>query len=143
MRPGGQSPLAGINLFQFTHPGRGATLILTLDDHGCLVSIHAPREGCDRAVSRDPGTQDGFNSRTPGGVRRLFTPANVGKSIVSIHAPREGCDIMIPRNDYDFFQFQFTHPGRGATPTQRIRRQRVKRFNSRTPGGVRLSPFLR
>ena len=34
-------------LFQFTHPGRGATPtigMLRLDD---VVSIHAPREGCD------------------------------------------------------------------------------------------------
>ena len=40
-------PEGGFFLFQFTHPGRGATtdtltIIYTID-----VSIHAPREGCD------------------------------------------------------------------------------------------------
>ena len=34
-------------LFQFTHPGRGATKYLALRILGRLVSIHAPREGCD------------------------------------------------------------------------------------------------
>ena len=33
--------------FQFTHPGRGATLIEALRRAYRLVSIHAPREGCD------------------------------------------------------------------------------------------------
>ena len=35
--------------FQFTHPGRGATPIREYTyDAGDKVSIHAPREGCDR-----------------------------------------------------------------------------------------------
>ena len=54
--------------FQFTHPGRGATVPkgvrLTIPE----VSIHAPREGCDQQK-----------------VHRATCP-------VSIHAPREGCD---------------------------------------------------
>ena len=56
--------------FQSTHPARGAT-------HGHLtvanrsgISIHAPREGCDR---------DRFDHGS--------TPL-----VISIHAPREGCD---------------------------------------------------
>ena len=35
------------------------------------------------------------------------------------------------------FQFQFTHPGRGATVTGYADLPEVLRFNSRTPGGVR------
>ena len=35
-------------------------------------------------------------------------------------------------------RFQFTHPGRGATPTTTSRFIVICRFNSRTPGGVRL-----
>ena len=80
-------------VFQFTHPGRGATERSdTCSDDG-IVSIHAPREGCDGyqlPISPDrrkfqfthPGrgaTEQwqiwaivtlSFNSRTPGGVRQ-------------------------------------------------------------------------
>ena len=81
-----------MNLFQFTHPGRGATSI-------CLSKIFLHLS---------------FNSRTPGGVRRSrsisrivytkfqfthpgrgATPAldiDLVAKDVSIHAPREGCD---------------------------------------------------
>ena len=34
-------------LFQFTHPGRGATSISVPRYEEIAVSIHAPREGCD------------------------------------------------------------------------------------------------
>ena len=40
-------------------------------------------------------------------------------------------------------QFQFTHPGRGATSALIARSICITSFNSRTPGGVRLSPSLR
>ena len=122
--------------FQFTHPGRGATLCLAVCRHHGRVSIHAPREGCDlsqgdhsclngtfqfthpgRGATYTKVTTDlvkSFNSRTPGGVRRLVmlplmpicsfnsrTPGGVRQRLVrpkrtlppvSIHAPREGCD---------------------------------------------------
>ena len=78
--------------FQFTHPGRGATglsLFYELQDD---VSIHAPREGCDRVAERIYSVSSRFNSRTPGGVRlKQMTPLEVQ------------------------LLFQFTHPGRGAT----------------------------
>ena len=57
--------------FQFTHPGRGATIRLLL-----RLALTA----C-------------FNSRTPGGVRRCSALTNCYTKSVSIHAPREGCDI--------------------------------------------------
>ena len=101
-----------------------------------LVSIHAPREGCDKIRLIIRATRFRFNSRTPGGVRRILT-------------------------DFDHLSkaFQFTHPGRGATycagsvlhpfrvsihaPREGcdIRATRFRKagscFNSRTPGGVR------
>ena len=101
--------------FQFTHPGRGATLKSYQDIGNKDVSIHAPREGCDGTIE----------------LRRNDTS-------VSIHAPREGCDRpwphttcttrcfnsrtpggvrLYPDNTFDSSDlFQFTHPGRGATP---------------------------
>ena len=176
------------------------SLLLSLE----LVSIHAPREGCDRhfwifvsSLSMFQFTHPGrgattgsgdplprlpsFNSRTPGGVRQSdhktyyhdhqfqFTHPGRGAtgkdaidgsfSKVSIHAPREGCDHNRVRILTMRPKFQFTHPGRGATRTDTpyIGRRNVSihapregcdliaslpanipsRFNSRTPGGVR------
>jgi len=101
--------------FQFTHPGRGATDTFVPFVRFVVVSIHAPREGCDRSSPPPQGQRPrvsihapregcddswtyggdlrvSFNSRTPGGVRliRLFIKRLA--STVSIHAPREGCD---------------------------------------------------
>ena len=55
--------------FQFTHPGRGATRISAKTILDVLVSIHAPREGCDLFLGWVQRPSRGFNSRTPGGVR--------------------------------------------------------------------------
>ena len=192
-------------MFQFTHPGRGATISVTQRDTEPTVSIHAPREGCDRDLPKSPTSTPSFNSRTPGGVRQKihrhpdkakefqfthpgrgatalaqqieaerkkfqFTHPGRGATImhttlcsssaVSIHAPREGCDlkqgsflveakevsIHAPREGCDKCwqaslerrsRFQFTHPGRGATPPLPYPSLGTPGFNSRTPGGVR------
>ena len=79
-------------LFQFTHPGKGATEGLTSDTRGTAVSIHAPWEGCDCPSA---------------------TPARWAR--VSIHAPWEGCDGSRLSSAKTDSQFQFTHPGKGAT----------------------------
>ena len=63
-----------VETFQFTHPVRGATVCLRLEEEGTRVSIHAPREGCDAAI-----------------LLYFF------ECIVSIHAPREGCDPLKAR----------------------------------------------
>ena len=60
-----------LDMFQFTHPVRGATIVLV---------------ACSWVVSC-------FNSRTPCGVRRLAqTRSWHTNTEVSIHAPRAGCD---------------------------------------------------
>ena len=56
------------------------------------VSIHAPWEGCDFKGMSD----DELNK-------------------VSIHAPWEGCDEVRINVNSAAVQFQFTHPGKGAT----------------------------
>ena len=38
--------------FQFTHPGKGATIIDVKDKEALRVSIHAPWEGCDERCVR-------------------------------------------------------------------------------------------
>ena len=35
-------------IFQSTHPVRGATVVLSASSRVVAISIHAPREGCDR-----------------------------------------------------------------------------------------------
>ena len=79
-------------MFQFTHPGRGATREQATPGAGHPVSIHAPREGCDFDGVRTYEVYD-----------------------VSIHAPWEGCDKSGILNVVASSKFQFTHPGKGAT----------------------------
>ena len=103
-------------VFQFTHPGRGATS--TTEHHrrrsssfnsrtpggvrpirpiseaiSAAVSIHAPREGCDPVDSMMCPNAGSVSIHAPRegcdlGGRRLYHDARV-----SIHAPREGCDL--------------------------------------------------
>ena len=129
-----------LEVFQFTHPVRGATLYFlffrpymagfnsrtpcgvrlecrTLLVNGVVVSIHAPRAGCDHILITSLFHDYCFNSRTPCGVRPSllfevlstlelfqFTHPVRGATVlttnsqqplsVSIHAPRAGCDII-------------------------------------------------
>ena len=87
------SPLRRLMAFQFTHPGRGATLCQHLLCELESVSIHAPREGCDSALCLLVRMRYSFNSRTPGGVRLRGRTTLAPLEWVSIHAPREGCDV--------------------------------------------------
>ena len=146
--------------FQFTHPGRGATISRPRAGVVAEVSIHAPREGCDLGVLDSPRPSvRRFNSRTPGGVRLMLISHIPESLLVSIHAPREGCDFVFNNAKVFLGVFQFTHPGRGATretlraedlspvsihapregcdSCRRLYRIGSLSFNSRTPGGVR------
>ena len=103
------------SLFQFTHPGRGATFSKETNLSFALVSIHAPREGCDRPSYAFYVATFGFNSRTPGGVRQ-----SAGK-----------------RQYRNYSSFNSRTPG-GVRLFRRRGGFSTKSFNSRTPGGVRL-----
>ena len=103
------------SMFQFTHPGKGATILVA---------------SASRSRYR-------FNSRTLGRVRLLgvavervcvvfqFTHPGKGATAspyldtnlqeVSIHAPWEGCDYLCVLPPLSPILFQFTHPGKGAT----------------------------
>ena len=80
-----------------------------------------------------PAKSSSFNSRTPGGVRRYPRSALRLPHHVSIHAPREGCDLHVLRMLVRYSQFQFTHPGRGATKTRHITETYLK-FQFTHPG---------
>ena len=126
-------------VFQFTHPVRGATILLRLILRECYVSIHAPRAGCDKVEQGwVPSLWVSIHAPRAG----CDTSFEVGAMAiaVSIHAPRAGCDLVckkVPCNVGRFNSrtpcgvrqieareldvarsFQFTHPVRGATATQ-------------------------
>ena len=101
--------------FQFTHPGKGATLrfryflvpwysfnsrtlgrvrLLSLDGNTCELRFNSRTLGRVRLSSAMADIKDtiGFNSRTLGRVRPIVATPNLSHSL-----------------------FQFTHPGKGAT----------------------------
>ena len=101
-------------LFQFTHPGKGATCSALSNCYTKSVSIHAPWEGCDSIGISEVLLHLSFNSRTLGRVR--LKHSRLGMLCV---------------------EFQFTHPGKGATLAALCGWLRPRRFNSRTLGRVR------
>ncbi len=58
------------------------------------ISIHAPRVGCDLRSLTLLQHPKYFNPRTPGGVRREMSFAISCNCTISIHAPRVGCDVV-------------------------------------------------
>ena len=84
--------MPSLRVFQSTHPVRGATGGADAVPQVREISIHAPREGCDRQVAS--------------GYRMVA---------ISIHAPREGCDHSYGCTHVLNLLFQSTHPVRGAT----------------------------
>ena len=109
--------VAELYKFQFTHPGRGAT---------------------SNARTNDRQWQS-FNSRTPGGVRLPFAEADVILDDVSIHAPREGCDTEVCKRRAIVIAVSIHAPREGCDLNACTHLHRsYRRFNSRTPGGVRL-----
>ena len=81
-------------LFQFTHPGKGATQIRNLTYPGDAFQFTHPGKGATGKLQSLGADDAGFNSRTLGRVRQLVARRCVCLYIVSIHAPWEGCDII-------------------------------------------------
>ena len=78
--------------FQSTHPVRGAT------STGCRCPARSshfnPRTPCGVRRRRwcASDSERNFNPRTPCGVRPAVLPPSVKSVLISIHAPRAGCD---------------------------------------------------
>ena len=79
-----------------------------------VVSIHAPREGCD-FNEFGPKTSQSVSIHAPREGCDLQLARDLRSNVVSIHAPREGCDFVGWHPLCRCYVFQFTHPGRGAT----------------------------
>ena len=79
--------------FQSTHPVRGATYIKHSLELFGVISIHAPREGCDRFLFHVAlFVPFKFQSTHPVRGATLFEVSGASRQAISIHAPREGCD---------------------------------------------------
>ena len=100
--------------FQFTHPGKGATVHYFLLPNDLYVSIHAPWEGCDLAFLLCKSLCFCFNSRTLGRVRRNSRHIHLSSLMFQFTHPGKGATFFRrPKNHFP--RFQFTHPGKGAT----------------------------
>ena len=110
--------LARLSMFQFTHPGKGATELLVCLGDCSDVSIHAPWEGCDSPCSvmvcnlttfqfTHPGKGATSNDNNDNNGTECFKSRTLGRVRLR-HSPRPGSSLT----------FQFTHPGKGATPPE-------------------------
>ena len=79
-------------MFQFTHPGRGATCSLVTYSPSTYSFNSRTPGGVRHSMTTEEMPVRCFNSRTPGGVRQHETYDEEADESVSIHAPREGCD---------------------------------------------------
>ena len=104
----------GNNIFQSTHPLRGATVPSRLIEHFVGISIHAPLAGCDPGQYHDSPREGNFNPRTPCGVRHKEDAD--GATNVYFN-PRTPCGVRPPKLIVRtvVVRFQSTHPLRGAT----------------------------
>ena len=83
--------------------------------YSVIVSIHAPREGCDQTVRFGSATDSKFQFTHPGRGATYFL--SVGSDAVTrfqFTHPGRGA-TRIKRKKLNDYKFQFTHPGRGAT----------------------------
>ena len=123
--------------FQSTRPVRGATVQMLQDVLANEISIHAPRAGRDRRVSRaSKAPRISIHAPRAGRDRRLrlyradpeisIHAPRAGRDMrddsaysirrhISIHAPRAGRDVIILRIRIEQSAFQSTRPVRGAT----------------------------
>ena len=101
--------------FQFTHPGKGATITLQMLLHTHMFQFTHPGKGA---------TSNTLIEETQGEFQ--FTHPGKGATSTSF-APSS-----------KLMAFQFTHPGKGATDRGRRGVAFVSGFNSRTLGRVRL-----
>ncbi len=152
-------------VFQSTHPAWGATLNECVQPTCCMISIHAPRVGCDPPLIPSLLPFCNFNPRTPRGVRLAENAASAtevrfqsthpawGATEIPYDLAVEGFDFnprtprgVRPSPAYQSMQadkFQSTHPAWGATPFYCHFPPPPTNFNPRTPRGVRHRTLMR
>ena len=121
-----------VDIFQSTHPLRGATRQAQAGLQGQRISIHAPLAGCDLVYYPQNRVIKHFNPRTPCGVRRTCRRGPARRPYFN---PRTPCGVRLGYKIYfDISQiFQSTHPLRGATLTSAAISRSCRRFQSTHP----------
>ena len=104
-------------LFQSTHPVRGATDTISNIFAKYGISIHAPREGCDKNKEGDKPPSVRFQSTHPVRGATVDQAGEGGmKGFQSTH-PVRGATWRSGHRWRTTGEFQSTHPVRGATGT--------------------------
>ena len=125
------------NLFQSTHPLRGATFTAVTTSLSSRFQSTHPLRGATKVEGSSHSSISYFNPRTPCGVRRPSYRRADSRQDISIHAPLAGCDVERSYTGrykgisihaplagcdppaaiiiYHKEIFQSTHPLRGAT----------------------------
>ena len=108
------------SLFQFTHPGKGATTLCQKLRTHSRVSIHAPWEGCDLRRGHIKADETKFQFTHPGKGATLLMNWKPSLMMFQFTHPGKGAtqQTAFGRRIYD--GFQFTHPGKGATCSSAI-----------------------
>ena len=129
-------------LFQFTHPGKGATARRRCGRGSQKVSIHAPWEGCDASIASSHSPPKRFQFTHPGkGATVVIPPPSRARVRFQFTHPGKGATPAAHSVSVFSWWFQFTHPGKGATGPYSPHPKYRKRFNSRTLGRVRHLSF--
>ena len=128
-------PSAVSQVFQSTHPVRGATANAVTKGVITSISIHAPRAGCDSWAWYSSTEPNNFNPRTPCGVRPFQSPPH---SFLPDFNPRTPCGVRLhfPCFTGSIVDFNPRTPC-GVRPHCRQTSWKTAYFNPRTPCGVR------
>ena len=91
VRPDVPQTYDSIDIFQSTHPIRGATCVRSSSQRLHVISIHAPARGATFPLSLSFGADDDFNPRTREGCDK--THASTAATMIHFNPrTREGCD---------------------------------------------------
>ena len=97
-----------------------------------MISIHAPREGCDVRVLCHVSASDIFQSTHPVRGATVTVTHKVTQRLISIHAPREGCDLFSEEFD-NAVSISIHAPREGCDEHRSTRIPPHRYFNPRTP----------
>ena len=127
--------LPGLNrqrLFQSTHPVRGATVFGDAGRLMVVISIHAPREGCDADGITTDESSSKFQSTHPVRGATAGDLRDLGRYRFQSTHPVRGATTDEASDVLDKV-FQSTHPVRGATAANGSEQPFPCYFNPRTP----------
>jgi len=148
--------------FQSTHPVRGATAEICVCHDKVVISIHAPRAGCDDIQPFEQWVQCDFNPRTPCGVRQEVpeqattlndfnprTPCGVRRTRLARRPARQNFNPRTPCGvrpvwevqSMDVHEISIHAPRAGCDRARKKDEDDDQYFNPRTPCGVRLGTY--